>query len=143
MQKPLELTFKGFEDQNGALEEVVREKLLKLENICPRLTSCHVVIEQFQNPKHNHHTYSIHIMVTFPPHHEVTVRRDPNKGEIQEGLLTTQVRDAFIAVRRQVQEILDRHQRKVKTHENGSQEEGIEEIEDIEEMIEPELESVE
>jgi len=116
MQKPLELTFKNFEDTNGAVEQVVREKLEKLERVCPRLTSCHVVIEQFQNPKHNHHSYSIHICVTFPPHHEVAVRRDPNKGEIQEKLLTTQVRDAFVAVRRQVQEIEDKHQGKIKSH---------------------------
>lgn len=117
MQKPLELTFKNFEDQNGAVEQVVREKLAKLERVCPKLTSCHVVLEQFQNPKHNHHSYSIHICVTFPPHHEVAVKRDPNKGEIQEKFLTTQVREAFVAVRRQVQEILDRHQGKVKAHE--------------------------
>lgn len=128
MQMPLELTLRNFEDANGAIEQVVHEKLAKLERVCPRLTSCHVTIEQFQNPKHHHHTYSIHIVVTFPPHHEITVRRDPNKGEVQERLLTTQVRDAFIAVRRQVQEILDRHQGKIKNHENGElAEEAIEE----------------
>lgn len=137
MQKPLELTFKNFEDKNGAVGAVVREKLDKLEHVCPKLTSCHVVIEQFQNPKHHHHTYSIHIVVTFPPHHEVAVKRDPNKGEVQEGLLTTQVRDAFIALRRQVQETLDRHQGKIKTHENGNGPEIIEEI------LEGELEGVE
>ena len=129
MQMPLALPLKTFEDKNGAVELVVREKLEKLECVCPRLTSCHVMIEQFQNPKHNHHTYSIHIMVTFPPHHEVSVRRDPNKGEIQEKLLTTQIRDAFIAVRRQVQEILDRHQGKIKMHEGQQAEELEEELE--------------
>lgn len=120
MQKPLELTFKNFEDKSGALEAVIHEKLAKLERVCPRLTSCHVLLEQFQNPKHHHHTYSIHIVVTFPPHHEVTVKRDPQKGEVQDKLLTTQVRDAFIAVRRKVQETIDRHQGKIKTHENGN-----------------------
>jgi ribosome-associated translation inhibitor RaiA len=104
MQKPLELTLKNFDDQNGAIQEVVNEKLTKLERVCPRLTSCHVVIEQFQNPKHHQHSYSINITVTFPPHHELTISRSPNKGAVQDKLLTTQVRDAFIALRRQVQE---------------------------------------
>lgn len=127
MEIPMEITFKDFEDKNGAVELVVREKLEKLERVCPKLTSCHIVIEQFQNPKHNHHTYSIHIVVTFPPHHEIAVKREPHKGEVQERLLTTEVRDAFIAVRRQVQEIMDREQGKVKTHESGQTEEVLEE----------------
>ena len=135
MQKPLELIFKNFEDRNGVVEGVVREKLAKLEQVCPKLTSCHVVIEQFQNSKHNHHSYSIHIVVTFPPHHEVVIIRDPHKGEVQEKLLTTQVRDAFIAARRQVQEIMDKHQGRIKVHENGDVE--------AEEGAEEELEAVE
>ena len=138
MQKPLELIFKNFEDQHGTVEAVVKEKLVKLENVCPKLSSCHVVIQQFQNPKHHHHTYSIHITVSFPPHHEVSVKRDPNKGEIQEKLLTTQVREAFIAVRRQVQEMMDKDKRKVKTHENVLAEENIED-----DVLEEELETAE
>ena len=133
MRKPLELAFKNFDDKGGAVEAVVKEKLEKLENVCPKLISCHVVIEQFQNPKHNHHTYSIHIVVTFPPHHEVTVKRDPNKGEVQEKLLTTQVREAFMAARRQVKEILDKEQGRIKNHENGSKgEDLVEEMESAE-----------
>jgi len=121
MQVPLELTLKNFEDGTGEVHQVVGEKLKKLECVCPRLTSCHVVIEQLQNSKHNHHSYSIHIVVTFPPHHEVVITREPDKGEIQEKFLTTQLRDAFVAVRRQVQEILDKHQGRIKTHdENGN-----------------------
>jgi ribosome-associated translation inhibitor RaiA len=133
MQIPLGLTFKNFDDRNGEAKAVVYEKLAKLENVCPRLTSCHVVIEQFQNPKHHHHTYSIHIVVTFPHHHEVVVTRDPDKGEIQEKLLTTQIREAFMAVRRQVQEILDKEQGRIKNHENGGEDEGlVEELEGAE-----------
>jgi ribosome-associated translation inhibitor RaiA len=127
MQKPLELMFKNFEDEDGVLKQVVMEKLEKLERVCPKLTSCHVMIEQFQNPKHHQHTYSIHIMVTFPPHHEVAVKRDPHKGEIQDRPLTTELRDAFIALRRKVQETMDRHQGKIKTHESGYEEDVIEE----------------
>lgn len=120
MQKPLELVLKNFEDKNGAVTQVVYEKLAKLEQVCPKLTSCHVVIEQFQNPKHRHHSYNIHIVVTFPPHHEVVIMRKPEKGAVQDALLTTQVRDAFIATRRKVQEILDKQQGRIKSHENAA-----------------------
>ncbi len=130
MQKPLELTLKNFDDSDGVIREVVNEKLAKLERVCPRLTTCHVVIEQFQNSKHHQHSYSINIMVTFPPHHEVKITRVPNRGEVQEKLLATQVRDAFIALRRQVQEALDKHQRKVKKHKNGDEPESFEEAVD-------------
>ncbi|MFP4473703.1 MAG: HPF/RaiA family ribosome-associated protein [Candidatus Omnitrophota bacterium] len=116
MSIPLELTFRNFEDTGGAVEQVVHEKLAKLEKICPKMISCHVVIEQIQNPKHNHHSYSIHITITFPPHHEVVVFKDPHKGEPQDVLLTTQVRNAFITARRQVQAIMDRDRGRVKTH---------------------------
>lgn len=129
MQKPLELTLKNFEDNSGAVTRVVHEKIAKLEQVCPKLTSCHVVIEQFQNPKHRHHSYSIHIVVTFPPHHEVVIMREPQKGGVQEELLTTQVRDSFIAARRKVQEILDKQQGRVKSHVNGDAVESDPELE--------------
>lgn len=127
MQVPLEVTLKNFEDRNGAVRQVIDEKIAKLEHVCPKLISCHVVIEQLQNPKHRHHSYNIHITATFPPHHEVVVKRQPAKGGVQEELLTTQVRDAFIALRRQVQEILHKEQGRVKNHENGVEEEAAEE----------------
>ncbi|MEW5894743.1 MAG: hypothetical protein AB1650_03130 [Candidatus Omnitrophota bacterium] len=129
MQKPLELIFKNFEDRDGVVEQVVLEKVKKLEQVCPRLISCHVAIEQLQNSKHNHHSYSIHIVVNFPPHHEVVITRHPQKGDVQEQLLTTQVRDAFIAARRQVQEIMDKHQGRIKIHENNGEIEKTEEVE--------------
>jgi len=120
MSIPLELKLKNFEDATGAVSAVVDEKLAKLEQVCPKATSCHVLVEQLQNPKHHHHSYHIRVAVKFPSHHEVIVVKDPQKGGIQEELLTTQIREVFISVRRQVREVMDKDQGKVKTHEGNS-----------------------
>ncbi len=117
MSIPLELQLKNFEDTTGAVSAVVSEKLAKIEQMCPRAAFCHVLVEQIQNPKHHHHSYHIRVAVKFPPHHEVVVTKDPQKGGIQEELLTTQIRDVFISARRQIRETMDKHQGKIKTHE--------------------------
>ncbi len=117
MSIPVEVVLKNFEDGNGTVKQVIDEKLAKIEQVCPRVTSCHVMIEQLQNPKHHHHSYHIRIAVAFPPHHEVVITKDPKKGAMQEELVTTQLREAFISARRQIQELLDKDRGKVKTHE--------------------------
>jgi hypothetical protein len=44
MQIPLQITFHGI-DHSNALEERIREKALKLEQIYDKITSCRVVVE--------------------------------------------------------------------------------------------------
>jgi ribosome-associated translation inhibitor RaiA len=113
MQLPLELVMKNVEHKED-VEAVVYEKLAKLENACDHITSCRVFIEQ--NPTHQHakHTYHVRIDVRMPPHHEIVVRRD--SGHKVHDNLSAVVRDAFIAARRQVEVIVDRQKRKVKSH---------------------------
>jgi ribosome-associated translation inhibitor RaiA len=113
MQLPLELIMKNVENK-AEIEAVVAEKVAKLEMSCDHITSCRVFIEQ--NPTHQHakHTYHIRIDVRMPPHHEIVVRRD--SGRKSHDNLSTVVRDAFMATRRQVEVIVDRQKKKVKSH---------------------------
>ncbi len=129
MPVPLDIILKNFKD-NGAIEKLVHEKIEKIEQICPKLISCHVFIEQFQNPKHNHHSYHIRIAIAFPPHHEVIITRDPAKGKVEEGFLTTNVRDAFISARRRIQEIVSREKGHHKARKNQKISAGEEEAAD-------------
>ncbi len=113
MQLPLELIMKNVEHKEE-IEAVVQEKLGKLEHSCDHIISCRVFIEQ--NPTHQHarHTYHVRIDVRMPPHHEIVVKRD--SGRNVHDNLPAVVRDAFLAVRRQVEVIVDRQKKKVKSH---------------------------
>ena len=113
MQLPLELIMKNVENKTE-IEAVVAEKVAKLEMSCAHITSCRVFIEQ--NPTHQHakHSYHVRIDVRLPPHHEIVIKRD--SGRQTHDSLATVVRDAFMAARRQVEVIVDRQKKKVKSH---------------------------
>ena len=113
MEVPLELILKNVE-KKAEIEAVVYEKLEKLEQVCDHVISCRVFIEQ--NPTHLHSKASYHVRldVRLPPHHEIVVKRD--SGRNVHDNLSTVVREAFIAARRQVEVIIDRQNKNVKAH---------------------------
>ncbi len=113
MQLPLELIMKNVENKTE-IESVVAEKVAKLEMACDHITSCRVFIEQ--NPTHQHarHSYHVRIDIRMPPHHEIVIRRD--SGRKSHDNLATVVRDAFMAARRQVEVVVDRQKKRVKSH---------------------------
>ncbi|MBF0330569.1 MAG: HPF/RaiA family ribosome-associated protein [Candidatus Omnitrophica bacterium] len=113
MKLPLELIMKNVEHKQ-TIEAVVNEKVAKLEMSCDHIISCRVFIEQ--NPTHQHakHTYHVRIDVRMPPHHEIVIKRDSGRNAHDD--LSAVVREAFAAARRQVEVIVDRQKRKVKSH---------------------------
>ena len=113
MEVPLEVVLRNVENKEE-IEAVINEKLSKLEQVCDHVTSCRVLIEQ--NPTHQHKQFSYHVRVDvkMPPHHEIVVRRDSGRN-VHESLPVV-VREAFIAARRQVEEIVDRQKLHVKAH---------------------------
>ena len=113
MKLPLELIMKNVEHKQ-TIEAVVQEKVAKLEQSCDHIISCRVFIEQ--NPTHQHakHSYHVRIDVRMPPHHEIVVKRDSGRNTHDD--LSAVVRDAFMATRRQVEVIVDRQKKKVKSH---------------------------
>jgi len=114
MEVPLELILKNVENK-AEIEAVVYEKLEKLEQVCNHVISCRVFVEQ--NPTHLHKkmaSYHVRVDVRLPPHHEIVVKRD--SGRNVHDNLSTVVREAFIAARRQVEVIVDRQEKNVKAH---------------------------
>lgn len=113
MEVPLDVILKNVEHKKE-IEDVIYEKIAKLEQSCDHLTSCRVLVEQ--NPTHQHakHTYHVRIDVKLPPHHEIVVRRDSSRNAHDN--LAAVVREAFMATRRQVESIVDRQKKKVKSH---------------------------
>lgn len=88
------------------VEKLIQEKVEKLEKICRTITHCRVVVEHPSEGQKKTNRDHIHIEIKFPPHHDILVKREALHDEN----LTTLVREAFVVVRRQVQDVVDKHQ---------------------------------
>lgn len=117
MQVPLQVTFHGI-DHSDAVEERVREKAAKLEQIYDGIMSCRVVIEPHHKNTSNLHKkgepFHIRIDVTVPGK-ELVVKRDPRESHIHEDIFVT-LRDAFQAMERQLKDFRDKQRGHVKNH---------------------------
>jgi ribosome-associated translation inhibitor RaiA len=113
MQVPLEISFHGL-DKSDALEADVRRHATKLEEFSDRVTSCRVVLEK----PHRHHrrgnSYHVKIQVAVP-RRELVVDREPEANREHDDPYVT-VRDAFKAMRRQLQDYVREVRGDVKTH---------------------------
>ena len=108
MQIPLQITFRGIE-RSTALEEAVREKAAKLEQVFHGLISCRVVIEQAGQHKHQGREFTVHLDVKAPGA-EFAVTHDHDEDAF------VAVRDAFAAMKRRVETYARRRQGEVKRH---------------------------
>ncbi len=115
MQIPLELTFRNVQ-KTDSIEQLIREKVLKLEQVCNYLISCRVAIEKPQEHQRIGNPYRVRIDISVPPGHEIIVKRESSKGDMHDQLPAI-IRDAFSAARRQLQE---RQRREVKVHPKQS-----------------------
>ncbi|NEQ32387.1 MAG: HPF/RaiA family ribosome-associated protein [Leptolyngbya sp. SIO4C5] len=114
MQVPLETVYRGVE-KTDALETLIQEKVDKLEMVCDHIIGCHVAVEQVHEHPEAGSPYRVRINLTVPPGHELAVDKSPDKGtqyQPPEAL----IRDAFEAAQRQLTELVDRQQQKVKQH---------------------------
>ncbi len=116
MQVPVQITFRDV-PHSGHLDERIREHAARLEEFYDRITSCHVVIEE----PHRHHRSGnlfhvrIHVAV---PGQELVVDWKPPDDHAREDLLVA-VRDAFKAMRRQLEDYVRNLRGDVKVHDEG------------------------
>lgn len=117
MQNPLQITFHGI-DHSEAVEQRIREKVAKLEQLYDRITSCRVVIEMHhKNTSNLHHKgepFHIRLDLTLPGA-ELVVKHDPKESHINEDIFVA-LRDAFQAMERQLKDFLARQRGDVKAH---------------------------
>jgi cold shock CspA family protein len=114
MKIPLEISYRGIE-KTEALEELVRQKADKLDEICDYLSSCRVTLEQTQTNQQRGRPYRVRLDITVPPGHEIAVRREQTGGSKHESL-ETEIRSAFDAAMRQVKKLKGKQNREVKQH---------------------------
>ena len=114
MQTPLQITFRHMETSE-ALEANIREKAADLEKVYDNITSCRVVVETHH--KHHRQGNLFHIRVDVNvPGSTLVVKREPDQHHAHEDVYVA-VRDAFDAMRRQLEDYNRRQRGDIKTHE--------------------------
>ncbi len=113
MQIPVQVTFRNLAS-SPAIEQKVHEQAAKLDQFFEHIMSCRVVIEA---PHHHHHRgnlYQVHLDVTVPDAELAVSRGDPHHHEHQDVYVV--IRDAFDAMRRQLEDHARKQRGKVKHH---------------------------
>jgi len=114
MQIPPEITYRNVEKTED-IENLIAEKIAKLEQICGYIVSCRIAIERRHQHQQTGNPYRVRIGVTVPPGHELLVKRISTEAEREEPLPTV-LRRAFDAMRRQLRELVERQRGEVKEH---------------------------
>lgn len=114
MKLPIQVIFRNMEPSPAA-EERARTLAAKLDRYYDRITACRVVIEA----PHNHHykgrLYHVRIDLTVPDA-ELVASREPTDHHAHENVYVA-IRDAFKAIKRQLQTYADQRRGHVKYHE--------------------------
>ena len=94
------------------MDDRIHAHMAKLEALHPRITSCHVVVDEVDRHKEQGRLFEIHIDVK-APHVEIAATRQRHEDAY------VALDDAFDAATRQLQDSLDRQRGDVKNHQPG------------------------
>lgn len=114
MKLPLQIVFRNL-DPSAAIEAKVRERAEKLDHFYDDIMSCQVVIEAHHKHHHKGKLYHVRVDVRVPGA-ELVTSREPGEHHAHEDVYVA-IRDAFDAMRRQLEDHARRRRGKVKTHE--------------------------
>ena len=114
MKVPAEITYRNLE-KTDAIDNLIQEKIAKLEQFCDYMNSCHVVVEKAHENPSSGSPYRVSIDITIPHGREIAVVENPDTGK-QYPPLEAVIRDAFEAARRQVVSLSNEQQQVRKTH---------------------------
>jgi ribosomal subunit interface protein len=96
MQVPLQITVRDM-PHSDALDARIREKAAKLGEFHPNITSCRVTVEELRKHHHQGRHFRVSIDVRVPSR-EIVANRDHDED------VYVALRDAFDAVKRQLEE---------------------------------------
>jgi ribosomal subunit interface protein len=114
MKLPLEIVFRNL-DPSAAVEAKIRERAEKLETFYQDIMRCQVVVEADHKHHHKGNLYHVRIDLTVPDA-ELVASREPEEHHAHEDVYVA-IRDAFDAIRRQLEDYARRRRGKVKAHE--------------------------
>ncbi|HVZ36919.1 MAG TPA: HPF/RaiA family ribosome-associated protein [Polyangiaceae bacterium] len=113
MQRPLQITFRGFE-HSDALAGRIREKAQELEQFSDRIIGCHVTVEAPHQHHHKGQIYEVRLDITLPDK-EILVGRERRFHHAHEDVYVA-LRDAFDAAARQIEDYARRERADIKEH---------------------------
>jgi cold shock CspA family protein/ribosome-associated translation inhibitor RaiA len=116
MQGPVEITFKDIK-KTSELEDLINQKIAKLERICNYMISCRVIVERPQTYPDRGNPHRVRIDIKVPPAHEIVAKQSASEGDMHDPLQTVIIK-TFNAAERQLKELTDRQHRETKTHPN-------------------------
>lgn len=114
MQIPLEISYRDV-TKTDAIENLIREKAKGLERYCDHITGCRIAVEKPNAAPTHVNPYRVRIDITVPPGHEIVVSKNPANGKASDALSTV-IRDAFDAARKQLQKLNEKQRDEVKVH---------------------------
>jgi cold shock CspA family protein/ribosome-associated translation inhibitor RaiA len=113
MQIPLQITFRNV-DRSEQIEEDIRQHAAKLEEFFDRITSCRAVIEAPHHHRQKGNLFHVRVLVAVPQR-ELVVDREPAEHAAHQDAHVT-IRDAFDAMRRQLEDYVRELRGDVKAH---------------------------
>jgi ribosome-associated translation inhibitor RaiA len=114
MQKPLVITFRGIQRMDE-IEELIREKVAKLEHVCSYIISCSVAVEKPQLYQKKGNPFRVRIDIRVPHNHEIVVQRKCTEGDMHDSLQKV-LRSAFDAAVLALQDLVHIQHGEVKSH---------------------------
>ena len=112
---PVQIQFKNL-DTSEALETRIRAKAEKLRQFYPGMGSCRVTVERLHRHHHQGNHFHVRIDVKTPGHNLVAGRQPyPNHSYAD---VYVALRDAFQAMRRQLEDLVRKQQGHVKQHDD-------------------------
>jgi ribosomal subunit interface protein len=110
MKVALQVTFRDM-PRSDAVEAEIRRRAAKLEDFCDRIMSCRVTVETPGAHKHQGKLFAVHVDVKVPGEEIASTRRQENED------VYVAIRDAFEAVRRRLEDYMQRSRGETKRHE--------------------------
>jgi len=114
MQVPVEISYRDINKTN-LIDDLIREKVKKLERVCDYMTSCRVAVEKPQGAINVGSPFRIRINMRVPPGHELIVERKPGEGDMADSLEKV-IRYAFDAAKKQLEKLVEIQRKDVKQH---------------------------
>ncbi len=103
-----QITYRGM-DHSAAMDAKIVEYTRKLEGVHPKITRCHVIVDETDRKKQQGNHFEVHVDVHVPGHEIVASRKDHEDAYVA-------LHEAFVVVHRQLEENISRQRGHVKRH---------------------------
>jgi len=130
MQKPLQIAFKNL-DKSEHLEDLIRERVDKIEQFYPRLIGCRVVLERPARSATAKASLGISVELDVPGRPKIIAKREDDRRDAKGDSLRL-INQAFDAAQRQLEDMARVVSRDVKQHESTGETGCIMQIEKLE-----------